>query len=250
MASIVAKPGSAGSYRTEAYIGPRDFFNLREAGFEQAFPLGILAKIGLMLMLLLKLLAHIFHNYGVAVILLAAGITSALSPFTMISYRSMKKMQELQPRMDAIKKKYGSDSAKANQEVFALFKEHKVSPVSGCLPMLLQMPIFFALWSAITHVIELRGEHFLWIRDLSLPDRLAKLPGGIDLNILPILMAGAMFMQTKITQPKTTSSQSPFSGPMMSVLFGVMFYSVPAGLVLYWITNTLTSISWYKFSKI
>lgn len=249
--TLQAKPSSRGTYRIEAYIGPRDFFSMREAGFEQAFPIGILGKIGLILMVLLQGLAKVFHNYGVAVILLAAGITSALAPFTMISYKSMKKMQELQPRMDAIKKKYANDTQRANQEVFALFKEHKVSPISGCLPMLLQMPIFFALWSAITHVIGLRGERFLWIRDLSLPDRLAKLPGGLDLNILPILMAGAMFMQTKLTQPKAvTATPNPFSGPMMSVLFGVMFYSVPAGLVLYWLTNTLTSVAWYKLSKI
>lgn len=248
--SLQAKPASMGSYRIEAYIGPRDFFSMREAGFEQAFPVGMLAKIGLMLMVMLKWLASLSRNYGIAVILLSAIITCMLSPFTMISYRSMKKMQGLQPRMDAIRKKYANDTQRANQEVFALFKENRVSPISGCLPMLLQMPIFFALWSAITHVIELRGERFLWIKDLSLPDKLAKLPGGLDLNILPILMAGAMFVQTKLTQPKTSTTSNPFTGPMMSVLFGVMFYSVPAGLVLYWLTNTLTSVAWYKFSKI
>lgn len=249
--SMSAKPGAAVSYKAKVYFGPRDFFNLRDAGFEQAFPLGFLAKIGLVLMVVLKGLASVVRNYGLAVILLAAGVTATLSPFTLISVRSMKRMQELQPRMDQLKKKYADDPKRMNQEVFALFKEHKVSPLSGCLPMLLQLPVFFALWSAISHVIELRGARFLWIKDLSLPDRLARLPLGIELNLLPILMAVAMFMQTKLSQPKAQSSgPNPFSGPMMSVLFGVMFYQVPSGLVLYWLTNSLTSILWYKLAKV
>ncbi|MBI4323412.1 MAG: membrane protein insertase YidC [Candidatus Omnitrophica bacterium] len=249
--SMNAKPGATISYKARVYFGPRDFFNLRDAGFEQAFPLGFLAKIGLVLMVALKGLASIVKNYGLAIILLAAGVTAALAPFTLISVRSMKRMQELQPRMDQLKKKHADDPKRMNQEVFALFKEHKVSPLSGCLPMLLQLPVFFALWSAISHVVELRGARFLWIKDLSLPDRLAKLPLGLDLNILPILMAAAMFMQTKLSQPKVKSSgPNPFSGPLMSVIFGVMFYQVPAGLVLYWLTNSLTSILWYKLAKV
>jgi YidC/Oxa1 family membrane protein insertase len=111
--------------------------------------------------------------------------------------------------------------------------------------------VFFALWSAISHVVELRGARFLWIKDLSLPDRLAKLPLGLDLNILPILMAAAMFMQTKLSQPNVRpSGPNPFSGPLMSVIFGVMFYQVPAGLVLYWLTNSLVSVLWYKLAKV
>jgi len=246
----VAPYGSA-RYDATVYAGPRDFFRLRDAGFEQAFATGLLVKIGLFLMFLLKLIASVVRNYGTAIIILAAGVTAALSPFTMISFRSMKKMQELQPKMEQLKAKYANDPQRVNKETLQLFREHKVSPLSGCLPMLLQMPIFFALWSAISHVIELRGEPFLWIKDLSLPDRLAKLPMGLDLNVLPILMAGAMYVQTKLSQPKTqTSTSSMLAGPLMPVLFGVMFYQVPSGLVLYWLTNSLTSILWYRLAKI
>lgn len=240
-----------GAYHAKAYAGPRDFFHMRDGGFEQAFPRGFLAKIGLMLMVALNGLAGLFGNYGVAVIVLAASITCALSPFTLVSLRSMKKMQELQPRIDQLKKKHASDPTKLNQETFSLFREHRVSPLSGCLPMMLQLPIFFALWSAISQTTGLRGERFLWIDDLSLPDRLARI-GGFNLNILPILMSGAMFVQTKLSQARSPSTPQTaiFSGPLMSVMFGVMFYQVPSGLVLYWLTNSLVSIFWYRVAKL
>lgn len=244
---------AANSYEIKLYAGPRDFFKLRDANFEQAFPLGLLAKIGLALMLFLKGIASIVRNYGLAIIILSISITALFSPFTILSYRSMKKMQELQPKLDQIKKKHENDPQKTNQMTMSLFREHRVSPLSGCLPMLLQMPIFFALWSAISHVIELRGQSFLWIRDLSMPDHAAKLPFGY-LNVLPIFMAVAMYAQSKLTQKNLASAQSAqskmFSGPMMAVLFGVMFYQLPSSLVLYWLTNNLVSIASMRMAKI
>ena len=256
-ASLIAEKGKDENYAFSVYVGPRDFFKLREAGFEQAFPVGFLAKIGLILVWVLRGIASLVKNYGVAIILLGALVTTLLSPFTILSFRSMKKLQELQPKMDQLKKKYAHDPKRLNQETFALFKEQRVSPMGGCLPMLLQLPIFFALWSAISHVIEFRGERFLWIQDLSLPDRLAKLPGSFELNLLPILMAGAMYVQSKLSQVKTarpaladSPTTNPFSGPMMSIIFGVMFYQVPAGLVLYWLTNSVVSIAWYRVARI
>ena len=238
----------------KVYVGPRDFFRLRDAGFEKAFHVGMLANIGLVMMVFLKGIAAVTHNYGVAVIALSLIVTITMAPFTLISFRSMKKMQELQPKLEQLKKKYAKDAQKLNKETFALFKEHRVSPISGCLPMLLQMPIFFAMWSAISHIIEIRGQSFLWIKDLSLPDRLAKLPLGIDLNMLPIVMAAAMFFQTKMSQSKMVSSGSDdmarvMSGPLMPVLFGVMFYNMPSCLVLYWLTNSLTTLALYRTAR-
>lgn len=152
-----------------------------------------------------------------------------------------------------------NDPSKANREIFAVYKEHKISPLSGCLPMLLQMPILIALFQALSHYIELRGKRFLWIQDLSLPDRLYHLPFsfpvlGSDINLLPIIMAAAMYLQTKLSQANAGASQSDpstkmFSGPLMSVLFGIMFYNFPSGLVLYWLTNSVTSILWYRLAK-
>jgi YidC/Oxa1 family membrane protein insertase len=236
----------------EVYVGPRDFFKMKEAGFEQAFPIGMLGQIGLGIILLLRGIASVVRNYGVAILLLSGIVTIVLSPFTLMSVRSMKKLQQLQPKMDQLKKKYENDKTRLNQEMFALFKQHKVSPASGCLPMLLQIPFFFAFWSAISHSVEFRGASFLWIKDLSLPDRLAHLPFGFDLNILPIAMAAAMFFQTKMSQPSSASSAPGaklFSGPLMSVIFGVMFYQVPSCLVLYWLTNSLFSLAIYRTIK-
>ncbi len=243
----IINPGNVSSSAVKVYAGPRDFFHLRDAGFEEAFPLGILSKIGLILMAILKWIASAVHNYGVALILLSASITFMLSPFTIISFKSMKKLQTLQPLMEQIKQKHEKDSQRANKEMMALFKEHRVSPLSGCLPMLLPLPIFFALWSSVTHFVGLRGAEFLWIKDLSLPDKFAKMPFGFELNLLPVLMCIAMYFQSRLSQQAAAqSAKNPFSGPMMSVIFLLMFYQVPSGLVLYWLTNSLVSIFWYR----
>ena len=133
--------------------------------------------------------------------------------------------------------------------------------MSGCLPLFLQMPIFIALFQAITHYIELRGASFLWIKDLSLSDRAGILPFhlpifGNELNVLPLIMACAMFLQTKLQSRATGGTgaqQDPtaklLQGPFMAIMFGVMFYHFPAGLVLYWLTNNLVSIVLYRLAK-
>jgi YidC/Oxa1 family membrane protein insertase len=241
------------------YFGPRDYFYLKAAGFDGAFPIGTLGQLGLMLLFLLSGIAKLTRNYGVAILLFSTLVTCALAPFTMISMRSMKKMQELKPQIDKIMAKHKDNPQLANREVFALYRERRVSPLSGCLPMLLPLPIFFAMFQAISHYIELRGKGFLWIADLSLPDRIAKLPFslpllGNDINALPILMAGAMFLQQQASQRNMPSSSSTpsmqmMSGPLMSIIFGVMFYEFPSGLVLYWLTNSLISLAWYRLAK-
>jgi YidC/Oxa1 family membrane protein insertase len=252
-ATVEASAAQPGTVTIPIYVGPREYFWMERSGFQDAFPIGILEKIGLMLMVFLKWMASVTHSYGLAVIGLSIFVTGMLSPFTLISFRSMKKMQELQPKIDQLRKKYESDPKRVNQEIFALFKEHRVSPLSGCLPILLQMPVFFALWSAISHVVELRGEPFLWIRDLSMPDRLFPLPMGLDFNLLPILMAAAMYLQTKMSQGNTRAAgaaANPMAGPMMPILFGLMFYNVQSALVLYWLFNSIVSITIYRAAKL
>ena len=254
----VSEDGSV-KFSAEIYIGSRDYFHLKESGFEKAFPVGFLGQVGLGLLLGLSAIARITHNYGIAVILFSILITCFLAPFTLVSLKSMKKMQQLKPQMDKIMARHKDNPQKANLEVLALYKENKVSPLSGCLPMLLQFPILMAMFGAISHFIELRGKSFLWIRDLSLPDRLAALPVSIPLignevNALPVIMAIVMFFQSKKTQQQMPQSSgnpmaSMMSGPMMSVLFGVMFYSFPSGLVLYWLTNSIMSILWLRLVR-
>jgi len=195
----------------------------------------------------------------VAIVVFSVLIGCATAPFTLLSYKSMRKMQELKPQIDRLMAQHKNDPTRANKEVFALYKEHRISPLSGCLPMLLQMPILIAMFQAISHFIELRGQRFLWIKDLSSPDRLAHLPVSIpfignELNALPLIMAAVMYFQTRMSQGKAPQDQSNpvmkmMSGPAMSVIFGVMFYQFPSGLVLYWLTNSLTSLVWYKVAK-
>lgn len=240
------------------YFGPRDFFYLKNAGVSSAFPSGTIRQIGFILLVVLNGIAKFTRNYGVAIILFSILITAISSPFTLLSFRSMRKMQELKPAFDKIATKYKDDQQKAHQEIIALYKENHVSPLGGCLPMLLQMPVFFAMFQAISHYIELRGKRFLWISDLSLPDRISQFPValpvlGRDLNLLPVIMAIAMFLQTKMSQKNmAVDSANPsaqlMSGPFMPMLFGVMFYQFPSGLVLYWLTNSLMSLVLYKVS--
>ncbi len=234
------------------YFGARDFFQLRAAGFAQAFPIGALGQIGLALLSLLNWLAGFTHSYGIAIILFSVIVTGAMSPFTFLSYRSMKRMQELKPQIDKITAQHKNDPQKANKEVFALYKENKVSPLGGCLPMLLQMPIFIALFQAMSHFVNLRGATFFGIKDLSLPDQLIHLSFkapliGTGLNVLPIIMAAAMYLQTRASQksmgsPADNPTAQMMSGPMMPILFLFMFYQFPAGLVLYWLTNSIMSM--------
>lgn len=257
-ASFTLEPGS--EVQVETYVGPRDYFHLQRVGFEDAFPIGAFGQLGLLMLFGLKQIAKLTGNYGVAIIIFSCLIMALTAPFTILSLKSMKKMQGLKPKVDWIMAKHKDDPKKANAEMLALYREHRVSPLSGCLPMLLQMPVFIALFQAISHFIDLRGASFLWVNDLSMPDRASRLPFalpliGRDLNALPIIMAIAMFVQSKLSQGKMEpGSSNPalklFSGPLMSVMFAVMFYHIPSGLVLYWLTNSLMSIALYRIVKV
>ena len=137
-----------------------------------------------------------------------------------------------------------------------LYKKYKVNPLSGCLPMLLQIPIFFALYQILMRFIAIKGAHFLWIKDLSLPDALFTFPAslpfiGKTFNLLPVLMAGVMFAQQKFTQPKTVSSdQQKMMTMFFPIFLGIIFYNFPAGLTLYWLTNSVLSAAYqYKINK-
>ena len=248
----------SGNEETEVaiYLGSRDFGALRSAGFQRAFPLGFLGWVGLCLLWGMHMVAVLTKNYGIAIIVFSALISCMLAPFTLLGMRSMKKLQAQKPEIDKLMAKHKANPQKANLEVMQLYREHKVSPMGGCLPMFIQFPILMALFRTISHFIELRGARFLWIKDLSLPDRAATIPWslpilGNHLNILPIVMTGAMLVQMKLSQQRMPQDSSnpmakAMSGPTMAIIFGVMFYQFPAGLVLYWLTSTLVNIAWYR----
>lgn len=209
---------------------------------------GIFDPISTVLIKIINFLHDVTSNWGVAIILLSGMIYLLLFPLTIKQMRSMKAMQTLQPHIDEIRNTYKDNPQKMNKEIFELYKQHKVNPLSGCFPLLIQMPIFIALYPVLMRSTALRGAHFLWIRDLSAPDRLATLPFslpflGNELNLLPILMAVGMFVQQKTTARSAGSSQSAEQQRLMMIMFpvvfGFIFYRMPSGLVLYWLVNSV-----------
>ena len=192
-------------------------------------------------------------GYGWTIVLITILIKVLFWPLTAKSTRSMKRMQALAPELAALKEKYKDDAQKLTSKQWELYKQHKVNPMSGCLPMLVQMPVFIGFFTMIRSAIELRGAHFLWVTDLSKPDTLFMLHlGGLDLpfNLLPLLMGGAMLWQAHLTPP------SPGMDPSqqkimryMPLMFLVFLYSYPAGLALYWTANNLLTILQTKLTK-
>jgi YidC/Oxa1 family membrane protein insertase len=199
---------------------------------------------------------RIVGNYGLAVILLTVLVRVLLHPLNRMSQRSTYKMQKLAPAVKKIQDKYKGkktkeSAQKMNMEIMELYNAHGANPMLGCLPMLLQFPVFIGLYNAVAYAIELRQQHFLWIRDLSLPDRLLSfgttLPWPLEgyLNLLPVLMVVTMVIQQKL-QPAPPDPQQRQQQQMMGwmvPLFGVLFYTVPSGLVLYFLTSALLGIA-------
>jgi YidC/Oxa1 family membrane protein insertase len=177
----------------------------------------------------LKLFYQISHNYGIAIIILTIIVRIPFIPLVNKGQQSMKKLQEIQPRMAEIKEKYKNDPQRMQREVMELYKKHKVNPMGGCLPI----PVFFALYKVLLISIELRGAPFMfWIHDLS-----AKDPS----YILPIVMGITMVIQQKMTPSSMDPAQQKMM-MIMPVVFTFMFLSFPSGLVLYWLVNNLLSI--------
>lgn len=193
----------------------------------------------------------VLGDYAMALVLMTILIKLLFWPLTQKSTRSMKRMQALAPETKKIQEKYKDDPMKAQKKIMELWKEHKVSPMSGCWPMLIQLPIFFALFRMIPNAIELRGAQFLWACDLSKPDTILLLPGLMfPLNPLPLLMGATMFIQARMQPP------SPGMDPAqqailkyMPLIFMVFLYTQPAGLTLYWTVQNLLTILQTKLTK-
>jgi len=189
--------------------------------------------------------------YGMAIIAITVIIKVIFWPLTQASTRSMKRMQALQPQMNAIKEKYKDDSVKANKKTMEFMKENKVSPLGGCLPMLLQIPVFFGFYRMIQSAIELRGAHFLWVKDLAQPDTLFMIPGTtFPFNLLPLIMGVTMLWQARLTPP--SPGMDPMQAKMMRympLMFIVFLYNFSAGLALYWTVQNLLTIAQTKLTK-
>lgn len=234
------------------YAGPQRYETLKSYGyeFESVFSRGFFGGFKSVLLSILKFFYGFTHNFGWAIVLLTLLIKLVFAPLTHVSYANMKKMQVIQPKMKAIQEHYKNDPQKQQREIMDLYRRNKVNPVMGCLPMLIQIPIFIAMFRLLPEAIELHGAPFVgWITDLSAPDRLMTfnyalpLLGWNSLNILPILMAVSQVWYQKIMpqQPGSSPEQRAIMN-LMPIFFGFICYNMPSGLTLYWTLQNLFSI--------
>jgi len=241
-------PGTALSRDYQVYVGPKEPERLAAAGaqLDRAIELGYrwVAPLTRAFIWLLSACYAVIPNYGVAIIVLTVLVRLATAPLATQQMRSMAKMRELQPRMKELQEKFRDDRQRQSQEMMKLYKETGVNPLGGCLPMLLQIPVFIGLYYALQTSIALRQAPFmLWITDLSVPETLFTLPGGIPVRLLPLLMCGSMVLQQRMTPSTMDPQQARMMMIMMPVMFTFLFYTFPAGLVLYWFVSNLLAIA-------
>lgn len=259
-AGMALDGGRESSVEYSVFVGPVDFDVLERYDAEPwnsqitqlvDFGPSLLRPVSSLTLSGLKLLYSVIPNWGWTIILFSAFTKLLFYPLTKSSTKSMKAMQEIQPEMKKIREKYKDNQQKQSEEMMKLYKEHGVNPVGGCLPLLVQMPVFFALFTILRKTIDLRQADFgFWIHDLSRPDVLFELPFslpflGDNFSLLPFLMAVGMWAQTKMSQ----SGQAPAEGAMaqqmrmmgtvMPLMMFFIFYNSPSGLVLYWLVNTV-----------
>ena len=231
--AIIAFKGGNTVNKFRLYAGPKVQERLEKIGLQDIIDYGFFAIIARPLFWVLKFFYGFLGNYGWAIILLTLVVRIPFLPLVSRGQRSMKKLQELQPKMSEIKEKYKKDPQKMQKEMMELYKKHKVNPMGGCLPMVAQIPVFFALYKVLLISIELRGAPFmLWITDLSAKD---------PYYILPIVMGVSMFVQQKMTPSGMDPKQQKLM-LLMPVVFTFMFMNFASGLVLYWLVNNLLSI--------
>jgi YidC/Oxa1 family membrane protein insertase len=249
---LYISPGSQTVFNFDFYYGPKAQAELLAVGrdLERSVDLGWFSFLAAPLAALLRLIYGWVGNYGVAIIIVTILIKIALWPLTAKSYRSMKEMQKLQPKVMKIREKYGDDREALNREIMRLYKTFKVNPLGGCLPMLLQIPFFIAFYRVLDSLLELRGAPFiLWINDLSAPERLGSLGFTIPffepptgLPVLTILMGLSMYIQQKMTPTTMADPVQAKVMMFMPLIFTVILINMPAGLVLYWLVNNILSI--------
>lgn len=231
------EPGKTQAFGYRVYVGPKDHGMLQaiEAGLDRAVDYGWLQVLCIPMLWLLRLFFSVIGNYGVAIILLTVLVKVLSLPLTEKSYKSMQAMARLKPKMDELQKKHKEDKQKLNEEMMKLYQQHGISPLSGCLPMLLQMPIWIALYRMLFSAVELYQAPFVpvWLDNLAEKD---------PTYILPILLGVGMFVQQKITPSTMDSAQAKMMLYFMPVFFTLIMLSLPSGLTLYIFVNTILSV--------
>jgi YidC/Oxa1 family membrane protein insertase len=242
MPAFTLAPGQSLSESFQIYAGPKDLAQLRMLGGGQdaVMNFGMFGFVSEFLLWAMNSLNAVFHSYAAAIIVLTLIIKSLLWPIQNKATNQLRKMSLLSPKMTELREKYKDDPQKMNEEVMKLYKEYGVNPFSGCVPLLIQIPIFFGFYAMLGSAIELRNSSFLWVHDLSQPDTLFKI-WGFPVNILPIVMTGTMIWQLIIT-PKSGDAMQQRIFYFMPVIFLVFCYNYASGLALYWTTQNLFSI--------
>lgn len=267
-------PGTKKVISLLAYYGPQDkkalkifdarfekIINYSVGGFYDWMAFKQTDSIAKLMMKLLEFLHRIIPNWGIAIILFAVCIYGITFPLTKKTMSSMKRLQEHQPELTKIRDKYKSNPQKMQKETMEYYKKYKINPLGGCLPMLLQMPIFISLYQLLWRTYEIKGANFLWIKDLSEPDRLFIFPYsfpyfGNEFNILPIVYGILMFFQQKL-QAKSSNIMDPVQAQtqktmakIFPIMLGILFYKFASGLTLYFTTYfMLTSFSQWKMAQ-
>lgn len=247
--SIVAvgevAPGAEKVVDSTLYVGPQDQRRLEyiAPNLDLVVDYGWLTFLAKPIYWLLAFLQGLVGNWGWAIVLLTVLVKAILYPISAAGYKSMARMRDVAPRMKAIQEKYGNDKQALNQAMMELYRREKINPAGGCFPILLQIPVFLALYWVLLATVELRGASWLlWVNDLASPD---------PYLILPLLMVATMIIQMKISPRPTDPTQAKVM-MIMPVVFGVMFFFFASGLVLYWLTNNVLSIwqQWYVNKQI
>ncbi len=265
LAGGTVAPGQSLEQRFSFYAGPKEYFTLSrmrlglEAVMDFSGFTGFFAKA---LLLSLNGLHQFIPSYGWAIVVLTILIKALFWPLTAISTRSMKRMQAIQPELQAIREKFKNDPAKVQEKTMECMKRHKVNPAAGCLPMLIQFPVFIGFFFMLRTAIELRGASFLWVPNLAEPDTLLTVPGlgwvpflgvagvGLPFNLLPLLMGATSLWMSSLTPP--SPQMDPVQQKMMKympVFFVAFLYNYSSGLTLYWTVQNLLSVLQTKITR-
>ena len=246
------RPGTQHTYQYSLFFGPKSMKILKKAGHDlgKALNFGWFTVLAKPCVWLMNRLYSVIPNYGIAIIILTLLIKIVLWPLGSKSYKSMSEMKKIQPLMKDIREKYKNDKKKMNEEVMGLYRTYKINPLGGCLPMVVQLPVFFALYRMLYQSIELRhAPFFLWIDDLSAPDRLFHFSFSIPfmeppygIPVLTIIMGATMLLQQKMSPPMGDPTQAKMM-MFMPLIFTFIFINFSSGLVLYWLVNNILSIS-------
>ncbi len=253
---LTLAPGDQQTFRYEIYLGPKEYRKLKALGDDRAdvmnydgvplfgwvFGWAIKPLAGF-LMTIMVWLESIVGQFGLAIIIMTVCVRGAIWPLYAKSTRTMKRMSKLTPKVKELQEKYKDDPTTQNQEVMKLYREYQINPLGGCLPMFVQLPIFLGYYRMLQSAVELRHEHFLWVKDLAMPDTLFTIPflGDFPVNPLPILMGISMVLQMRLT-PQSGDKTQRMIFMMMPIVFLIFCYNFAAALSLYWTTSNIFSI--------